>query len=333
VFKNSILLIQGKSGVHKSRLASSLASLLVSKDNEKSLLGFRNGSATKNIVIYCDTERNIKNQLPKVIQQIALDADLDYDSLKENFLILPLMNIKRNLRSSVMGLQFQEIKKMVNEKAHFVVVLDIVSDLTSDFNNVTDTLVLVDDINLAINTFDVTFIIVIHENPGSADKARGHLGTEFTNKASTTFQISESDVKEVYKLKMLKSRVTKIYDELLLKFDPVVKNLVVVTDSETQLKAGEPELYKLCQVLANNRFATMERQELMGIVIKELGWGQRKIETMLKSLITNRTVIETGMGEAVLQKTRGKNTEYKMMYLELDQPVDETNKEEIDGEI
>lgn len=330
IFKNSIVLVQGKSGVHKSRLTSSLASLLVADDCSKELLGFKSTSEGKNQLIYCDTERNIAYQLPVVIKQIARDAELDIDTLKSKFTILPLMNTQRPDRTRVMNEQFKELRKEeTTADSHFIIVLDIISDLVSNFNDVPDTMSLVDLINKAINTIDVTFILVIHENPGSIDKARGHLGTELSNKASTVFQISESTMEGIFKLKMLKSRSTQKYEDIMLQYDSSVNNLVVVTDGITNIKASDPEVLKLCESLAKKLFTTMERNDLIIYLEKDLNWKERKIEDKLKKVIDLGIIIGTSQGNAILTKERGKTAQYKMNYNEL--PRENISEEEVFG--
>lgn len=55
-FKNNIVLIQGQTGCHKSRLASALVSLLVSNNSQLNLLGFTQASEESPVVLYMDTE-------------------------------------------------------------------------------------------------------------------------------------------------------------------------------------------------------------------------------------------------------------------------------------
>ncbi|MEJ7820941.1 MAG: hypothetical protein WKF85_01395 [Chitinophagaceae bacterium] len=310
IFKNTIIMIQGKSGVHKSRLSSSLASILVCEDNSKELLGFRNASQCENLIIYCDTERNINYQLPAVIKQIISDADTDLETLKSKFAILPLMNTRRTERTLVMGEQFKELRaNKTSGKFHFVIVLDIISDLVGNFNDVEDVMSLVDLINNAINTIDITFILVIHENPGSQDKARGHLGTELNNKASTVFQLSESSI-GTFKLKMLKSRSTPIYGELMLRFDETVNNLVLLTNSFTEVFAVDSEISKLREVLSQNFFTVIEKKDLYKIIQQRLNWKERKIDDKLKKLMDLGAYVETTTGKYLLSKLRGKTTNY-----------------------
>jgi hypothetical protein len=309
IFKNTMVMIQGQTGTHKSRLATSLVSVLVSKIPDLALLGFSRAIDERPTVIYVDTERNINYTLPIAIRQILNDSGLNLEELKTKFSILPLVNIGRQFRTETMGQQFVELTGFDNEKKHFVIVLDIVSDLISDFNNVVNSLQLTDLLNTAANTFDLTFIVVLHENPGG-EKARGHLGTELANKASTVLQISLGEINNVFKLKVLKSRSTEKYNEILLKYDTSVNNLTVVDDM-LNLAASDPDIIKLCTALGDKNFKVIERQALIDYLVKELRWGQRKIEDKLKKFVNNGIRFETLFGSAILTKKRGKTTEYE----------------------
>lgn len=322
IFKNTMVMVQGKSGTHKSRLAAAIASLMLSNDPNRELLGFKNGSMCELRLIYCDTERNLNYQLPTVVRQIMHDSDLSFEELQNKFSIFPLMNVRRHLRTNVIGREFRELKK--NLKTHCVVILDIVSDLVSDFNSVQSTFLISDAINEMINTDDITFIAVIHENPNSIDKARGHLGTELSNKASTIFQIAESNVKDVYSVKMLKSRSTERYEEVLLKFDKSINNLVVVTDTDLIMDAADPDVLKIARVIGEKNFTTIERPELISYISEKIGWKERKIEEKLKKIIDLGIQIETLFGPATLSKTRGRTTEYELIHASV-------NNEKIEG--
>ena len=314
IFKNSTVMIQGQTGTHKSRLATSLVSLLVSKDPGLNLLGFTKATLDHPIIIYIDTERNIKYSLPIAIRQVLNESGLDVETLRKQFNILPLVNVTRTYRTETMGKQFQEINNINGQKNHFVVFLDIVSDFIPDFNNVIGSLQLTDLLNTASNSFDLTFVVVLHENPGG-EKARGHLGTELSNKASTILQISQSEVNEVFKLKIRKSRSTEKYSEVLLKFDPTVNNLRVVDDEKLGLEASDPDMIKLCTALGNKEFTSIERQALIEYLIYSLRWSQRKIEDKLKKLVSEGIKFESLFGIAILTKNRRKTTEYERVLI------------------
>lgn len=312
-FKNNIVLIQGKTGCHKSRLATALVSLLVSNNPQLNLLGFTQAIEESPVVLYMDTERNINYQLPVVIRQLLSDSGLDKNSLKSRFKLLPLANVQRNFRTRVMGKQFSVLNK--STKQHYVIVLDIVSDFISNFNDIIASMDFIDMINTASNMFDLTFMVILHENPG-AEKARGHLGTELSNKASTIFQISQTESKDIFQLKILKSRSTEKYEKVLLKFDPSINNLKVVDDEKMILEVSDPEMTKLCKVLSDKFFDSIEKQDLFSLLADSLKWSERKIHDQLKKLMERGIQFDTIMGKTILTKKRGKTAEFEMIPLE-----------------
>lgn len=311
-FKNNIVLIQGQTGCHKSRLAASLVSLIVSNNPQLNLLGFTKASEESPTVLYVDTERNINYQLPVAIRQLLIDSGLDKNSLKSRFKLLPLTNIQRHHRTLVMGKQFSTLNKCA--KQHYVIVLDIVSDFISNFNDIIASMEFIDMMNNALNMFDLTFIVILHENPGG-EKARGHLGTELSNKSSTIFQISQTDSKDIFRLRILKSRSTERYDEVLLKFDPSINNLRVLEDERMILEASDPEMTKLCKVLGDKFLSSIERQDLFSMLAGTLKWSERKIHDKLKKLIEQGIQFETVMGKTIMTKKRGKTAEFEMIPL------------------
>lgn len=88
---------------------------------------------------------------------------------------------------------------------------------------------LIDLMNEMINEQNVTFICVIHENPNGGNKARGHLGTELGNKASTTIQLSLENV--LIYVKYLKTRRTQKPPTLHLQYSEAQRELILADDT------------------------------------------------------------------------------------------------------
>lgn len=91
---------------------------------------------------------------------------------------------------------------------------------------------LIDMMNQSINRYDVTFLCLIHENPGNTDKARGHLGTEILNKASTVMQIGfEKDAQnhntDLIKVAYLKCRSSKKHEPFHVQYSDTEKGLIL----------------------------------------------------------------------------------------------------------
>ncbi len=317
IFKNSTVLIQGKTGTHKSRFAAALVSLLLSDDMQMMRYGFSKQIPSYSPVIYIDTERDKKHQLPLMVKQLIRDTGISKESLRKRLILLPLSEVSRDLRLNVLGKKVTHLNDQKPEDKSLVIVLDVISDFARDFNSVEATNRINDALNYANSKFDVTFITIIHENPGEGEKARGHLGSELTNKASTIFQIAGvKGMPGTFRIKMLKSRITPLYDEVLLKFDPVSNNLQIVTDEDILARSQDPEAFKLGLALAKKMFATIERKELIEYLEGELHWKERKIEDKLKLFVENAVQFETIFGPKILVKERGKRVVYKKVQVE-----------------
>ena len=74
IFPNTINIIQGKAGVHKSRLTEDLCSLLISNSNSNQLGFSKLNNSIEIKALYVDTERNLKDQFPFALQKIIKKA-------------------------------------------------------------------------------------------------------------------------------------------------------------------------------------------------------------------------------------------------------------------
>lgn len=222
IWKRTINIIQGKYGSHKSRLAEMLCSLLIRDSNcETDFCGFTRNELLIFFLAYVDSERNQSEQFPMAIQQVRKLAGLSPFDRHRRLIPYSLIGFKRQERLTALK-AFVEAA-MSKASNHLFILLDVVTDCIGDFNNASESLELFDFLNRLINDHDITFLLIIHENPGS-DKARGHTGTEAANKASTIMQIgfekgANNKDSDVIAVKFLKLRSGKKPDPLYLYFD------------------------------------------------------------------------------------------------------------------
>jgi len=226
-YPNTINVIQGKTGVHKSRLVQDICSALLKKQNcDNILLGLLANNRIKTNVLYVDTERNIKDQFPFAVRQIFLRAGHDPAIDLDNFDVISLMEIDRNDRFMALEEYIGEIRKIYTE--HIVIILDVVTDCINSFNDPKESMSFIDMMNRFINKQAVTFICLIHENPGNgSEKARGHLGTEITNKASTVIQIGFEKETDIVKINFTKCRNSKRPEPTFAYYSESEKGLVL----------------------------------------------------------------------------------------------------------
>jgi biotin operon repressor len=302
IYPNTLTVIQGKKGSHKSRLTESLCSLLLARENKSDRLGMRIDISKNPSVLYVDTERNQKDQFPYAIQQLRKKAGYDFHEVPENLDYLSLINVPRPQRFEILSefIHNQEDKS----NCHRVIVLDIVTDCVENFNDPNESLKLNDLINMLINKQEVSFICIIHENPGIGEKARGHLGTELINKASQVIQIGFNDeTKELIKIKFLHSRMTRPLEPLYVQYSDEYKGLVLADSDLIQLgennrfKAAQPEELKewLGEFLKTTE--AMSLSECYNNLMNVFHCSERTIEKRVKKLVDDGFLIKTGPGK------------------------------------
>lgn len=313
IFPNTISLIQGQSGVHKSGLAQLICACLIKNPNSTNcLLDFEVNDKIKDIhVLYIDTERNLADQFPFAMQKILLQAGYHISDNPSNLHYLSFLSTPRKERPDFlnMWLSYYTSQKL----GHLVVVLDVSTDFIEDFNKVTDTMYLSDLMNTMINHHKVTFICVIHENPGS-EKARGHYGTEMLNKATTIIQVSEEkqkiNDKQVYQLRYLKNRNTKRLPSINFDYDESTKSLVEL-DEETQnavkdshkLKANNAQMAEALAEIFQSKDRIM-RQRLLIELQKELNMKERSATDRLIEFYDSKSKIEMNGRTFILSRTK-----------------------------
>ena len=313
-FPKTINVIQGKAGVHKSRLAETIcASLLKTPESNRDLLDFKRSILSRYAVCYVDTERNLSDQLPYSLQQIQLKAGYTIQDHPYGFDYISLLEFAREERFEMLNMYIDHIRKKF--PMHLFIVLDVITDCVFNFNDTKDSMKLIDMMNQTINRYDVTFLALIHENPGNTDKARGHLGTEILNKASTVVQIgfekdAENHNTNLIKVAYLKCRSSKKHEPFYVQYSDTEKGLVIAdltTIQETMDSRNQKaSLDSTLEFIGAYLTEPMPRKEFIEKLCAEMNCKERTVEARLKSIITHSFAIPVGDGKA---KTLCKKTE------------------------
>ena len=297
IYPNTINVIQGQTGVHKSRVAELICStLLKQKDCPNELAGFEASAGKDFTVCLVDTERNLNEQLPHALQSIQTKAGFRIDEHPDEFDYISLLNIPRDERFDALREYLDHVRTKF--RTHIFIVLDVLTDCCQDFNRADNSLELIDHLNNAINEFDVTFLCIIHENPGHA-KARGHLGTELTNKASSVMQVGyEQDARgkdtDLIRIKFLKCRNTKRHEPFYLKYCDTFNGLVLADAGEVNELIEQRKAKAMPSEVADKVenylcVEPMKSSDLIELLMKDFGAGQRTIEVRLKEIIEGNT--------------------------------------------
>ncbi|MEZ4951038.1 MAG: hypothetical protein R2879_21110 [Saprospiraceae bacterium] len=320
IYPDTINIIQGKSGVHKSRLVEIIMSVLVDP-GKNSRLGFRANQEIKIQGLYVDTERNQDDQLPYSFQQISKLTGINKNEIGKLILPISMIEVPRIDRLHALWFYLEEVRNTT--EGHLVVVLDVITDCVEDFNSAKKSMELIDMMNHMINEYDITFISVIHENPGFGDKARGHLGTELNNKSSATIQIKYLENQdEILKVTLLKARSVKSGTSFHLKYCDLQKTLIIPNESEifeVQKNSKEKAKFKDLEPFLINALekGPIGREDLLKELSLVLKCGTRILEDRLKEILNSDFIITSSDGQKyTLDKFKdGRNVIYGLKAL------------------
>ncbi len=300
IYPNTINVIQGKKGQHKSRLAENFCYELLKINNSIiNPIGLSRNEDYKYTIVYIDTERNQKEQFPFALQNILLKSGYNIEDNPDDFQYLSLINIDRKERFNNIKTYIEHINNLHKDK-QILIVLDVMTDCVENFNDPAKSMELIDSMNRLINESNVTFLCLIHENP-SGDKARGHLGTEIINKATLVMQIayekdSQNNDTDLIKMSFLHCRNIKRPEPVYLRYSPEIKGLVLAdsrftfenTDKKNH-KASIEELKPFFNKLINKRISS---SVLINEISKELNCSAKTICTRLNNHIQNNYEFE-----------------------------------------
>lgn len=332
--KGTLTSIQGPFGSHKSRISGNLCSLMVSNNCSNNIIGFQKSDNEPITIAYIDTERNKDEELPLALTDINEKSCSSSGSIPDNFRFTSIRSVPRHERLKAVVSFLDSVRKSTSN--HIFVVLDVVTDCVASFNDLSETLVLIDELNNMAEYFNSTIAVVIHENPGS-EKARGHLGTEVANKASLAMSISflrkkNNLLTDKLVLKFLKTRSVKKPENSYLKYDSTVNNLVVVSEaekreieSEKQVKAPIEEVLLALSIYIEKGSVT--QQVLIQSMVDFFDCSTNTIKERLLEITENQYDIVDNIGSVYHLKNRtikGKATTYEFIPLESEYEPDLT---------
>ena len=276
VYQNGITTLCGSYGSHKTRLVETIIIGALQPDGEFNLANI--GVSEPLQILLIDTEQDKREFAVKIKRLLNKIPSNQLD----NFYFASLLPIPRNKRTSALK-QLIEFRLKENSKP-LLCCLDVTTDMLMNFNNLDLTFELIDYLLNLKNDYNVSFLCVIHLNPsqaGTPTKARGHLGTELTNKSIIECTISV-DKNECIKLKTNKIRHSIKwekqfeYDNGLLK---VLSNKDYLAREEVKIKEQRIQLL--------NFLADSIKQEkvIIDFLVNDLEMSRNSAKNFLKSLI------------------------------------------------
>jgi len=240
-----------------------------------------------NQVLYFDTEQS-KYHVQMAVKRICRQIDVDIPNNLNTY----------GLRKSSPSERLKLVEHAIENTANLgFVVIDGIRDLITSINDEAESTNMASKLLEWTERYNIHIVVILHENPGS-DKARGHIGTELTNKAETviTVQIDkyDDDVSIVSagfcRNKSFKPFAFKITDDGLPK---IIEDYDIEMKSKKKgfdvLNLSNEEKFQVLEKVFENRerFQHSELVNQIRIVLdKNFNGSKGKGENKIKQLIT-----------------------------------------------
>ena len=96
-----------------------------------------------------------------------------------------------SLRELPSGERFLRICEAITELQPTVAIIDGIRDCVMDFNDIHESMQVVNELLRMATSFGTAIVVLIHTNKSDSN-ARGHLGTELTNKSETVVEVQKN---------------------------------------------------------------------------------------------------------------------------------------------
>ncbi len=170
----------GKSAVTEGILASML--------DGRPHLGFQVGKQTCGAVIHLDTEQSPFHHHRLVRRAMERTGSTDSPETLYSFTTAHLSQEKR--KKLLLDSMEQARKAWGSIR---MVIIDGVADLCYDLNDPVESFALVQELNSLAVKYDCPILMVLHLNPSSDFKTRGHLGSQLERKAESVIALENKN--------------------------------------------------------------------------------------------------------------------------------------------
>ena len=195
--KGNISIIQGKPKTGKSYLCSMLAATAVAGEYED-LTTFQGKGLDK--MLYFDTEQS-EEDATNLAKRILSMANRPTEAFPENFTMFSF----RKLIPEDARTLFETTLKLERPA---LVIIDGITDMVDSPNDELEAKQRVAWLYNLAEEFSVHIMVVIHENSGTFDKARGHIGSELERKIETAIKLEVSPM-EQNRIKRVEFKLTR----------------------------------------------------------------------------------------------------------------------------
>lgn len=188
---NTINAVVAASGSLKSTFLNTIMAVMLNKGSGNyDFLGFTVNEefGSKLRIFLFDTEQS-ENKVKQRVASIVKAAGFNNKDYPGNLFVYPLSASSTKERILAVTQILDRLFKSENNEFINIVIIDVVTDLTKDINDSKEAPDIVAQLQQLVNLKNVTLFVTIHKAK-TTGTARGHIGTEVTNKSTTILVIS-----------------------------------------------------------------------------------------------------------------------------------------------
>lgn len=141
-------------------------------------------------ILYIDTEQSKYHvqlglkQMRELVNQNSTDVHNNFNSVSDKIDVYQFDAVSTDTR-------YDYVRELIYSKKYSLVIIDGISDLSIDTNDLKLADKLVTDLRIWATECDLHILNVIHLNPGDlSHKMKGHLGTKLADKSETVLGVS-----------------------------------------------------------------------------------------------------------------------------------------------
>ena len=139
----------------------------------------------KRKILYVDTEQS-KYHCHKVMERILRLAGLPTDKDRDDFVFIVLREQTPDKRKQIIGYMLENMPDVG------LLIIDGIRDLMYDINSPSESTKVISLLMTWTGERNIHIHTILHQNKGD-EHARGHIGTELSNKAETVLQVEKDE--------------------------------------------------------------------------------------------------------------------------------------------
>jgi hypothetical protein len=270
IWKGNVHTLVAGSKVGKSRFLAALIKSTV--HGERSLGWSANKGGEK--IIYMDFEQDHEDFYSSMKDQAGVTKDEVY-----------AYNLAGT--SAVKAVECMDVVLGMHSDAA-ILILDGMADLCNNVNDAEESNALIAHLMEQANKHDIAIVGVLHLNPGSEAKSRGHLGSQLERKSKTIIQINEKDGVRTVFTKLARKKPIREKDGPRFAWCDDTGNFAELTETRAQMdlrKKGGELRDLMDEILKTRTIKTLSNKELKQAVMDHTGQGERTASTRIREMV------------------------------------------------